>query len=243
MDWLTSHLNYKTGNAYHSSLSAAMKLARNKINHYYSLTDSSNIYCIAMVLHPGMKLEYFCNQKWEEEWIEQAENLVHEEYILSYEKVPEETNAMPTENTDADNDSGYALFGNLFVTTCPRESEIQEYLSLPVENVKNPLKWWENNKHIYPSLHRIALDYISIPGTFYTRVSTFFAINLIIMNLATSTSVECVFSQGCHLLPFTRNGLLPSSIRAFLCFGSWACCGLLIFSDVVDAVSQRSNAA
>jgi len=172
MDRLTSHLNYKTGNAYHPSLSAAMKLARNKMNRYYSLTDSSNVYRIAMVLHPGMKLEYFRNQKWEEEWIEQAENLVREEYISSYERVPEETNTTPPENADADNDSGFASFGNLSVTTCPRESEIQEYLSLPVENVKNPLKWWEDNKHIYPSLHRMALDYISIPGTYYIRVST-----------------------------------------------------------------------
>ena len=76
MDWLTNHLNYKTGNAYHSSLAATMKLARKKMDRYYSLTDSSNVYRIAMVLHPGMKLEYFHNQKWEEDWIEEAENLV-----------------------------------------------------------------------------------------------------------------------------------------------------------------------
>ena len=219
-----------------------MKLACNKMNRYYSLTDSSNIYRIAMVLHPGMKLKYFCNQKWEEEWIEQAENLVREEYISSYKKVPEETNATPMENADADNDSGYASFGNLSVTTCPHESEIQEYLSLPVENVKNPLKWWEDNKHIYPSLHRMALDYISIPGTFYIRVSTFFAINLIIMNLATSTSVERVFFARLPSPPIYVQRPLAFLYLCLSCFRSWARCGLLIFSDVVDAVSQRSKA-
>ena len=164
MDRLTNHLNYKSRKAYHASLAAAIKLARKKMNHYYSLTDSSNVYCIAMVLHPGMRLEYFCNQKWEEEWVEEAENLGHEEYILSYEKAPDERNAMPTENLDVDNNDGFTSFGNLSVTTCPRESEIQEYLSLPVENVKNLLKWWEDNKHIYLNLHCMALDYISIPG-------------------------------------------------------------------------------
>ena len=76
MDQLTSHLNYKMGNVYHPSLAAAMKLVRKKMDRYYSLTDFSNIYHIAMVLHPGMKLEYFHNQKWEEEWIGEAENLV-----------------------------------------------------------------------------------------------------------------------------------------------------------------------
>jgi len=76
MDQISSNLNHQTGKSYHPSLAAAMKLARRKMDCYYSLTDSSNIYCIAMVLHPRIKLEYFHNQKWEAEWIEQAETLV-----------------------------------------------------------------------------------------------------------------------------------------------------------------------
>jgi hypothetical protein len=59
------------------------------------------------------------------------------------------------------------------------------------------------------------------------------------MYLASSTAVERVFSQGRHLLSFSRNGLSPSSIRAFLCFGSWARCGLIIFDDVLAAVSGK----
>ena len=39
-----------------------------------------------MILHPGMKLEYFHNQKWEVEWIKEAESLVQDEYIMKYEK-------------------------------------------------------------------------------------------------------------------------------------------------------------
>ena len=76
LDRITNNHNHQTGKVYHPSLVAAMKLARKKMDHYYLLTDSSHVYCIAMVLRPGMKLEYFCNQKWEEEWIEQAETLV-----------------------------------------------------------------------------------------------------------------------------------------------------------------------
>jgi hypothetical protein len=76
MDRLTDGLNYKTGKAYHPSLAAAMKLVHKKMDRYYSLTDSSAIYHIAMVLHPGMKLEYFRNHEWEKDWIEEAETLV-----------------------------------------------------------------------------------------------------------------------------------------------------------------------
>jgi len=213
-----------------------MKLARKKMDCYYSLTDSSNVYRIAMVLHPGMKLEYFHNQKWQGGWIEQAEILVRAEYVVKYEKAADESNTAPSNNLNTDD--GFASFGNLSVTTCPRASEIQEYLSLPVKNVKDPLKWWTDNKYMYPNLHRMALNYLSIPG----KSSLLFYMKLtLILHLATSTAVERVFSQGCHLLPFTRNSLSPSSIRAFLCFGSWSRCGLVVFDDVVAAVSMNNR--
>jgi hypothetical protein len=47
------------------------------------------------VLHPGLKLEYFRQHEWEDDWIDMAENLVREEYIVNYqndENVPENSN-------------------------------------------------------------------------------------------------------------------------------------------------------
>jgi hypothetical protein len=40
------------------------------------------------VLHPGLKLDYFRIQEWEEKWIDVAENLVCEEYISEFENRP-----------------------------------------------------------------------------------------------------------------------------------------------------------
>jgi len=37
------------------------------------------------VLHPGLKLEYFWQHKWEDKWIDVAENLVCEEYAVNYQ--------------------------------------------------------------------------------------------------------------------------------------------------------------
>jgi hypothetical protein len=48
MDKLEHNLNPHTKEAYHPSIQAAMKLARKKLNHYYSLTDLSEVYRIAM---------------------------------------------------------------------------------------------------------------------------------------------------------------------------------------------------
>jgi hypothetical protein len=42
--------------------------------------------------------------------------------------------------------------------------EIDRFLQLPVEDVKDPLAWWVCNSHVYPNLLCMALDYLSIPG-------------------------------------------------------------------------------
>jgi hypothetical protein len=44
-------------------------------------------------------------------------------------------------------------------------NELDSYLRLPVEKVKEPLRWWYENRRDYPTLSRMALDYLSIPGT------------------------------------------------------------------------------
>jgi hypothetical protein len=48
MDKLDNNLNPHTKRPYHPAIVAAMKLARKKINRYYSMTDLSSAYRIAM---------------------------------------------------------------------------------------------------------------------------------------------------------------------------------------------------
>ncbi|KAG0699300.1 hypothetical protein DFH29DRAFT_809241 [Suillus ampliporus] len=51
------------------------------------LTDKSEVYWIAMVLHPCHKLAYFKNAQWEDAWIETAATLVRDEFERSYLEV------------------------------------------------------------------------------------------------------------------------------------------------------------
>ncbi|KAG1750787.1 hypothetical protein EDB19DRAFT_1628771, partial [Suillus lakei] len=55
------------------------------------------------------------------------------------------------------------------------------------------------------------------------------------------SSVEHVFSQGRHLLHFTRNRLSPSSTRAFLCLGSWLRCDLLAPEDLTNIMKSLNK--
>jgi hypothetical protein len=51
MDILSNTLNPDTNETYHSSIVTAMNLARKKMDRYYSLTDFSAAYRIAMGMY------------------------------------------------------------------------------------------------------------------------------------------------------------------------------------------------
>ena len=44
--------------------------------------------------------------------------------------------------------------------------ELALYLGTELENITDPVQWWHEKKATYPRLSRMALDYLSIPGTF-----------------------------------------------------------------------------
>ncbi|KAL1724778.1 hypothetical protein EV714DRAFT_222494 [Schizophyllum commune] len=66
------------------SIHAAVHIAKATLNRYYSKTDESDAYRIAMVLHPRHKLAYFRKHGWEEEWIATAETITRTVYDKKY---------------------------------------------------------------------------------------------------------------------------------------------------------------
>ncbi|KAG6821639.1 hypothetical protein H0H92_001728, partial [Tricholoma furcatifolium] len=59
----------------------ALGFARRRLDKYYSKTDTSNIYRIAMVLHPKLKTRYFQQNGWTKGWVDTALEVVHEEWV------------------------------------------------------------------------------------------------------------------------------------------------------------------
>ncbi|KIM61399.1 hypothetical protein SCLCIDRAFT_71135, partial [Scleroderma citrinum Foug A] len=85
MDHIHQELSkYSHDKKYVRSIHAGISLAKETLNRYYSCTDESEVYCIAMVLHPRHKLSYFKTARWEDEWITTAENLVRDGFSRSY---------------------------------------------------------------------------------------------------------------------------------------------------------------
>jgi hAT family C-terminal dimerisation region len=75
-----------------------------------------------------------------------------------------------------------------------KKSELDEYLWYPVEQVKDPLKWWFHNYMQYPNLHIMALDYLSIPHKYF-HVSNNFLLMTTIQQLPLLLS-ECFPKAG-----------------------------------------------
>ncbi|KAG2740587.1 hypothetical protein P692DRAFT_201663655, partial [Suillus brevipes Sb2] len=73
MDLIDTQLtSYSCDTKYSPSIRAAVRLAKKTLDQYYELTDTSEVYRIAMILHPRHKLTYFKSASWEENWINTA---------------------------------------------------------------------------------------------------------------------------------------------------------------------------
>ncbi|OAV85862.1 hypothetical protein PTTG_11282, partial [Puccinia triticina 1-1 BBBD Race 1] len=95
IDQITEHLSTiilqkKFTPALRNTCRAGVKLT----NKYYTLTDCSPLYQIAMILHPLFKDQYFKVAGWSQEWIDEAIRLTRELWVSKY-KPQEEVSASP----------------------------------------------------------------------------------------------------------------------------------------------------
>ena len=151
-----------------------------------------------------------------------------------YQKIKEPSSVGDKEKPSND----FASFGDLSIKPLEGDmSELDIYLSQPVETVPDPLKWWVIHASTFPTLSQMAFDYLSIPGESSSHIN----VPVLIYIIATSTAVERVFSQGRHLLSHTRNSMSGKTIRAHLCLGSWSRKGLVHMKDLMEVIQATSK--
>ncbi|EFP87870.2 uncharacterized protein PGTG_14585 [Puccinia graminis f. sp. tritici CRL 75-36-700-3] len=98
IDQITSHLSTiicDKKDKYPPALRNACRAGLQLTNKYYTLTDCSPLYRVAMVLHPSFKDEYFKLAKWKPEWIQEAIRLTREMWENHYKPSPQATNSQP----------------------------------------------------------------------------------------------------------------------------------------------------
>ncbi|EKM76036.1 hypothetical protein AGABI1DRAFT_14520, partial [Agaricus bisporus var. burnettii JB137-S8] len=69
---------------YSTALLHALTLGRRTLNKYYSHTDASELYRIALILDPRYKIMYMRDAHWPSAWVDTAEALVREVFERDY---------------------------------------------------------------------------------------------------------------------------------------------------------------
>ena len=131
---------------------------------------------------------------------------------------------------------GSNFFNNILNIAPPspdNHDELDRYLAMDVEDMKDGIKWWYKKWTTFPHLSHMARDYLSIPGKCaLVSIHLHLTLTLIFCPLATTIDVERVFSRGHLVLPHIHNRLGVQSTHALLCVGQWSSLGLVKDGDI-----------
>lgn len=199
----------------HFTIHEACKEGWEILNSYWQKVDNHSSQAIALILDPRCKLETFVHLAWNNTWILTARRNLERVYRTSYFTQVNFAEILETTATEeTDDDFGDALFGpsqppaqlnpvvrgrHTASTTFP---EIVQYLAEKAEDRKvDPVQWWKLNGHRFPTLARMAQDYLAVP--------------------ASSVPSEQIFSQAGDIITKKRNRMLDTSCSSLLLIKSW----------------------
>ncbi|POW05335.1 hypothetical protein PSTT_09771 [Puccinia striiformis] len=149
IDQITEHLSSAISSpTYPPALRNACRLGLKITNKYYSLTDNSPLYRIAIILHPSFRDEYFKLANWEPEWITEAIRLAREMWVSFYKPKPVEStpsSCLRITGMLAGLGSAAAARGGI-LSSDPLDIWLAGGLILDGDEPVNPLKWWSQQK-------------------------------------------------------------------------------------------------
>ncbi|GBC12853.2 zinc finger BED domain-containing protein RICESLEEPER 2-like [Rhizophagus irregularis DAOM 181602=DAOM 197198] len=189
-----------------NNIALAANAAWNKLYEYYNKASEETHY-IATILDPRWKIKYF--KDWEDGengddnlYYKNAKEMFTRKFD-EYHSIYYPVSGTLNNNLDEDEDSEDSLF------PVPKQfrnnnghDELNSYFnSTPEPGTINVLEWWKGHKSNYPTLAKMARNYLSIP--------------------ATSAPVERLFSESGNLITPERNRLRSDIIRAIMCLRSW----------------------
>ncbi|OJT08548.1 hypothetical protein TRAPUB_554 [Trametes pubescens] len=246
MDLLTEHVDeFIADDTLHPAVRGAAKRGRAILDKYYTLTDTTIVYRIAMMLHPRYKTQYFKDQSWPEDWITEARAIIEKEWTSNYKPkdapAPADIPAVPAPSASrpgpgrrsaaasaasVSTRKRFAAIGGAAKAGCV--DALKKYLEEPpAETVTDPLKYWDlvlksssesSGEH---ALARMAIDFLSAP--------------------AILTDAERAFSRSRLTVSRLRHSLADESVRANTVLGSWArIADLLPEADLVEVIRQHS---
>ena len=185
-----------------------IQAARDKILKHYNKTNW--IYCIVLILDPRHKIEAFSSTSWgkllQSEAVQKFEEIFKANYFNKSENdlqnpKPGPSQSLKKEDNDFDLDITYLFKKTNTDNSESWKYETEKYLNEPrAENSENVLEWWSRRENVYPSLSKMAKDFLGTP--------------------ATSVPAERLFSRAALTITKSRNRLGDDSIRSLMCLNS-----------------------
>ncbi|KAF8814164.1 hypothetical protein BYT27DRAFT_7017642, partial [Phlegmacium glaucopus] len=141
----------------------AIKKGLEKLRKWYMRIYESDTYFICLALHPSIKLKY-CKMNWDEDLFKAGSKAL-EQTFDSYYKPPKNSKALKQASASSSEGSnsfnGYSA--NWILSSLKKSSswtevnqdprkELCDYLSSPLEDTTNPVKWWGYHSQQYPTL-------------------------------------------------------------------------------------------
>lgn len=99
-----------------------------------------------LVLDPRIKLKYYENQEWEQEYINMAKKILTDKYNECYYNADTDTDtATNVATTTNNNENNFFTFSfGINYNNNQKEDELEEYLRKPPVNPQtDPLQWWK----------------------------------------------------------------------------------------------------
>ncbi|CAB4409531.1 unnamed protein product [Rhizophagus irregularis] len=193
---------YKTPN----NIALAANAAWNKLYEYYNKASEETHY-IATILDPRWKIKYF--KDWEDEengddniYYKNAKKIFTRKFD-EYRSIYYPVSGTLNNSLGEDEDSEDSLFPvpKRFRNNNGHDELNSYFNSTPEPGTINVLEWWKSYESNYPTLAKMARNYLAIP--------------------ATSAPVERLFSESGNLITPERNRLRSDIIRAIMCLKSW----------------------
>lgn len=190
------------------TLMTSFAAARDKMLKHYK--KSNWVYCAVLILDPHHKVETFERTLWGNEMKQRSIekfNELFKKYTEGINDSPQSSLADPKPSSSSTIDFDFLYEKTETSVKCPMQ-ELKLYAQTrrcdPSESILN---WWKRNEATFPTLARMARDYLAIQ--------------------ATSVPAERLFSKASLTVRKHRNRLNHASARSILCLNSWVQCDFI----------------
>ncbi|KAG6838862.1 hypothetical protein C0991_007838, partial [Blastosporella zonata] len=143
---------------------AVNQLTNDRKNKLREFELSEREWKIAEQLCDVLKLEYFADNDWPSDWIKTAKGIVRDLFDDKYQFEVEEIKSVEPSEAARTSDNMFDNAKQLYSRKRMQlRDELDRYLNSDVKDVDNVIQWWVDHRQQYPSLSRMAFDYLMIP--------------------------------------------------------------------------------